>query len=61
MDQAELMKQVRAIQADDSLSDADKAQKRQQLLCGAWAKRLPQADSGGAGLLAWDRTDGQVG
>ena len=46
MDQAELMRQVRLIQADESLTDGEKAHKRQKLLCGGWAQRMPAADSG---------------
>ena len=36
MDQAELRRQIVAIQTNSSLSDAEKAQKRQALLSGSW-------------------------
>jgi hypothetical protein len=35
--QRDLRAKLLAIQADTTLTDADKAQKRQQLLCGGWA------------------------
>ncbi|KAK9800861.1 hypothetical protein WJX73_001980 [Symbiochloris irregularis] len=36
MDQAQMLREIRKIQADDSLSDAEKAKRRQALLSGSW-------------------------
>ena len=38
MDQAELTKKIIAISRDTSLTEAEKAQKRQELLSGKWHK-----------------------
>ena len=46
VDQAELMRQVRLIQSDTTLTDAEKAHKRQALLSGGWTQR-PQATGTG--------------
>lgn len=48
MDQADLLKRIREIQGDASLSDAEKAKKRQALLSGSWkqAESAEQDDSG---------------
>lgn len=37
MNQSEMMKQILAIQRDPTLSDAEKAVKRQALMSGKWA------------------------
>ena len=42
-----MMKQIMAIQKDESLTDAEKAVKRQQLLTGKWMK--PPAAEGAQG------------
>ena len=52
MDQAQLLKRIREIQADDSLNDADKAKKRQELLSGSWK----QSEAAGKG----DQADGKI-
>lgn len=36
MDQATILQEIRKIQADESLTDAEKAKKRQELLSGGW-------------------------
>lgn len=36
MDQAQMLREIRKIQADESLTDAEKAKRRQALLSGAW-------------------------
>ena len=46
VDQAELMRQIRLIQSDTTLTDAERAHKRQALLSGGWMQR-PQASGTG--------------
>lgn len=50
MDEAELRKRITQIQLDQSLSDAEKAKKRQELLSGRWsqpaAKETDEAATG---------------
>ena len=36
MDQAHVLREIRRIQADESLTDAEKAKQRQELLSGSW-------------------------
>ena len=46
MDQAELRRQIVAIQGDASLSDAEKAKQRQALLSGSWQPAAVKAKEG---------------
>lgn len=52
MEQSELMKKIMEIQRDPTLSDAEKAVKRQQLMAGKWAQPAQEAkDDKGAAIL----------
>lgn len=46
MDQAELRRQIVAIQSDTSLTDAEKANKRQALLSGSWQPAVEKDKQG---------------
>jgi len=48
MDQKELMAKIMAIQRDPSLTDAEKASRRQQLMAGKWVTPAADANSNGA-------------
>jgi hypothetical protein len=46
--QNDLRAKIMAIMRDTSLSDAEKSRKRQELMCGGWAKPAAPADKSGA-------------
>jgi hypothetical protein len=46
MDEAELRKKILSIQLDKTLSEAEKAKKRQELLTGKWTQPSEREDSG---------------
>lgn len=52
MDQAELRRQIVAIQTDASLNEADKAKKRQALLSGTWQQPIVATSDEGGGILS---------
>lgn len=49
MDQAEMMKQILAIQRDPTLTEAEKAAKRQALMAGKWANTASNNDEESTG------------
>lgn len=48
MEEGDLRKRIAAIQQDQTLSDAEKAKKRQELLSGRWKQAAPEPDKGTA-------------
>ena len=50
MDEAEMRKRIFAIMTDTTMTEAEKAVKRQQLMCGKWdAPRATEANSHDSG------------
>ena len=48
MEEGDLRKRIAQIQQDATLSDAEKAKKRQELLSGRWKQAAPEPDKGSA-------------
>lgn len=48
MDEGELRKRITQIQLDTSLTDAEKAKKRQELLSGRWSQPAMEGPSDGS-------------
>ena len=51
MEGSNLAQQIMAIQRDLSLTDAEKAKKRQELLSGKWVQPSPQICEGSRAML----------
>lgn len=60
MDQAELRRQIVAIQCDASLSEADKAKRRQALLSGAWKQPTADGKADGETSFGLCNADGRI-
>jgi hypothetical protein len=45
MNEGDLRQRITQIQLDQTLTDAEKAKKRQELLSGQWKQAAPQADA----------------
>lgn len=54
MEEGDLRKRIAAIQQDQTLSDAEKAKKRQELLSGRWKQAAPEPDKSDASAGASD-------